>query len=110
MALKTTMYVPRLALLIAAAVLSGCGGDREAEADTPVSEAEVSTELPESVVSDNQLQASANAAAQVAATPPPEVVFVPVPTGQPGQAKAPAQGKAAPQTPGAGAGQQKNSQ
>lgn len=65
----------------AVAIIGGCGNERTAEADTPVSEAEVSTDLPESAVSDERLQASADAAAQVAATPPSEVIAVPVPAG-----------------------------
>ena len=74
---------------LGAASLAACGGDREAEAETPVAEAEISTELPESVVSDNQLQATANAASQVASTPPSQVVVVPVPVGANGEAGAP---------------------
>ena len=35
--------------------LAACDKERTAEADTPVSEAEVSTELPETVISDNRL-------------------------------------------------------
>ena len=67
------------ALLSGAFALSACGDeDRTAEAETPVSEAEVSTELPEGVVSDQQLEATANAAADLAATPPAEIVPVPV--------------------------------
>lgn len=63
--------------------LAACGeGDRTAEADTPVSEAEVSTELPETVVTDEQLEATANAAAEMAASPPPQVVPVPIPGGE----------------------------
>lgn len=61
--------------------VTACDSERTAEADTPVSEAEVSTDLPESAVSDQQLQATANVAADIAATPPPEVVPVPVPVG-----------------------------
>lgn len=79
----------RTALIcIGAASVAGCSGDREAEAETPVAEAQVSTELPESVVSDNRLEATANAAAQVASTPPSQVVVVPVPVGGNGQASA----------------------
>ena len=71
-----------VAISAAVAALSACGdGERSAEADTAVSEAEVSTELPESVVSDEQLEATANAAAEIAATPPAQVVPVPVPSG-----------------------------
>lgn len=74
--------IPMAATAAAALVaVAGCNNDRTAEADTPVSEAEVSTELPESVVSDEQLEATANIAANIAATPPPEVVPVPVTTG-----------------------------
>ena len=87
---------------LGAASLAACGGDREAEAETPVAEAEISTELPESVVSDNQLEATANAAAQVASTPPSQVVVVPVPVGANGQT-------GAPQTQGV-AGAQQNTQ
>ena len=70
------MFLKLTGAVIGAAALTACG-DREAEGETAVSEAEISTELPESVVSDEQLQAAADAAAQVAATPPPQVVVVP---------------------------------
>lgn len=73
---------------LGAAALAACGGDREAEGETPVAEAEVSTELPESVISENQLEATANAAAQAASTPPAQVVVVPVPAGQGGAQQA----------------------
>lgn len=65
--------------------LSACDSDprREAEAETPVAKAEVSTELPESVVTDEQLQTTANAAAQIASTPPPQIIEIPVNSGQP---------------------------
>lgn len=67
------------ALTAAAAALAACGG-REAESETPVAEAEVETELPESVVSDEQLEATADVAADMASQPPPPaVVAVPVP-------------------------------
>lgn len=69
------------ASIAASIALSGCEGERQAEANTAVSEAEVSTELPESVVSDDQLQTSAEVAANLAASPPPEVAVVPVPVG-----------------------------
>ena len=78
------IFVRALVAGLGAAALAACGGDREAEGETPVAEAEVSTELPESVVSDNQLEATANAAAQAASTPPAQVVIVPVPAGQGG--------------------------
>lgn len=73
------------AMLFGAASLAACG-DREAEGETAVSEAEVSTELPETIVSDEQLQATANAAAEIAATPPTEVVVVPAGPNQAGAA------------------------
>lgn len=57
--------------------LAACDSDRTAEAETPVSEAEVSTEMPESAVSDEQLEATANAAADIAATPPSELAPAP---------------------------------
>ena len=43
--------------------LAACGGDRSAEAQTPTAEAEVETDLPEEVVSDEELQDLANQAA-----------------------------------------------
>ena len=55
------------ALLLSTGALAACG-DREAESETPVAEAEVSTDLPESAVSDAQLQGAANAAAAEAST------------------------------------------
>jgi len=58
------------ALLAGAAVLGACGNkEREAEADTGKAEAEVSTNLPESQVSDEQLRAAAEGAAAIAETP-----------------------------------------
>lgn len=77
-----SVRIPISAAAAAALVaVAGCENERTAEADTPVSEAEVSTELPDTVVSDEQLEATANVAADIAATPPPEVVPVPVTTG-----------------------------
>lgn len=76
-AIRAPLIVVGSASLIA---LGGCGeGERAAEADTPVSEAEVRTELPEGAVSDEQLQTAADAAANMAASPTPEVIPVPVP-------------------------------
>ena len=66
------------ALALSMGALAACG-DREAESETPVAEAEVSTDLPEQVVSDQQLQGTADAAAATASSPPPTVVAVPVP-------------------------------
>ena len=57
------------ALLAGAALMSACSKEREAEADTGKAEAEVSTTLPESQVSDAQLKAAAEGAAAVAETP-----------------------------------------
>ena len=50
------------AVVAAAFALSACG-DREAESETDVAEAEVSTDLPEEQLSDADLQAAADAAA-----------------------------------------------
>ena len=96
--LRNTFRGLAVAALVAGAVtVSACGeGDRTAEAETPVSEAEVSTELPEGVVSDQELQATANAAAEIVATPPAQVVPVPV-----GGAQATGNTTAATQTNGA---------
>jgi hypothetical protein len=72
------------ALLIAGASLAACGDkERSAEAETPAAEAEVTTKLPESQVSDQQLQAAAEGAAAVAETPQAaaSVVVSPTPTG-----------------------------
>lgn len=71
-------------LPVALAGLAACGdaGERTAEAETPVSEAEVTTELPNTVVTDATLNAAAEAAANIVASPPPTVVPVPVPAGE----------------------------
>ena len=80
MIVATKPFVKGAGILAATAALAACGADeRQAEAETPVSEAEVSTELPESVVSDEALNATAEAAADVAASPPPAVIPVPAP-------------------------------
>ena len=59
----TSRMIGMSALLAASAALAACDDGREAEAETPVAEAEVSTELPETVVSDAELQEAADAAA-----------------------------------------------
>ena len=57
-------------LMIWAGLAAGCGDNtREAEANTGKASAEVETTLPESAVSDTQLQAAAEGAAAVAETP-----------------------------------------
>lgn len=54
--------VPAVAL--GALTLAACeNGDRSAEAQTPTAEAEVETELPEEIISDEELQDLANRAA-----------------------------------------------
>ena len=58
------------ALALTAGTVAACG-DREAESETPVAEAEVKTDLPESAVSDSQLQATADQAAAAASTTSP---------------------------------------
>ena len=60
------------ALALSVGALAACG-DREAESETPVAEAEVATELPEEVVSDQQLQNTADAAAANASMAPATV-------------------------------------
>lgn len=59
------------AVQLAAAVLllgglAACDDTREAESETPVAEAEVQTELPQTVVSDDALQQTADEAAAAA--------------------------------------------
>ena len=63
-----------IAALFIVVPIAGCDRERTAEAETPFSEAEVSTELPAATISDQQLQGAANAAAAVAAIPPSSVV------------------------------------
>ena len=64
------------ALALSMGALAACG-DREAESETPVAEAEVKTEMPEEVVSDQQLQNTADAAAANASTQPAMVPAAP---------------------------------
>lgn len=64
----------RMPLALAAAgaltlALGACSKEREAEVNTGAAQAEVSTTLPESQVSDAQLEAAAQGAAAVAETP-----------------------------------------
>ena len=64
------------ALLACVACLSGCGPEREAEVETGTTEVEVSTSLPENVVSDAQLKAAAANAAAAATTATANVTAV----------------------------------
>ena len=73
------------AMALSMGALAACG-DREAESETPVAEAEVQTDLPEEVVSDQQLQNTADAAAANASMPPASVAAPGAPTTQPGMA------------------------
>lgn len=67
MLIKTAL--PALAALLAAGALAACGNnEREAEAQVGGAEAEVTTTLPESQVTDEQLQNTAEGAATAAAT------------------------------------------
>jgi hypothetical protein len=59
------------ALALSAGSLAACSGEREAESETPVAEAEVKTDLPEEAMSDAQLQGAADAAAAAASTTSP---------------------------------------
>lgn len=68
------------AALTLAAGLAACEpGEREAEAETPVSAVEVETDLPPSAVSDQQLQEAADQAAGIAASPTPGAAVSPTP-------------------------------
>lgn len=69
MTLKFYPAVASAAALLFAAALAGCNEQREAEVDTGTAEAEVTTTLPESQVSDAQLEAAAEGAAALAETP-----------------------------------------
>lgn len=55
--------------LLACAALGACSEKREAEVNTGTAKAEVSTDLPKSQVSDEQLEAAAQGAAAIAETP-----------------------------------------
>ena len=59
---------PVAAALAVASLLTACSGERKAEAEVGPAEAEVTTDLPESQVSDQQLQNTAEGAAAAAAT------------------------------------------
>ena len=76
-------YATLAALLAGAAVLAACGGQREAEAEVEGAKAEVTTDQPESQVSDQQLENVAEGAAAAAATPQASasVVVTPAPEG-----------------------------
>ena len=98
--MKTTYCLT--ALLASAAMLTACGGEREAEAEIGGATAEVTTDKPESQVSDQQLQNAAEGAAAAAATPQASasVVVTAPSTGEPGGP--PASGGAAPTAGAAG--------
>jgi cytoskeletal protein RodZ len=78
------------AVALSAGAVAACG-ERSAESETPVAEAEVKTDLPEQVVSDQQLQGTADAAATGASTPPPSVTTAGATTGTTTTTTAPAQ-------------------
>ena len=90
--IKTFRMAP-VAVVFAAFALSGCGNnERTAEVETPNAEVEVSTNLPEAQVSDQQLQNAAEGAAAMAETPQAgaSVVVTPPPsTAMPGAETAP---------------------
>lgn len=97
---KPHLMAPAAAALLAGAALIGaCSNEREAEAKVGAAEAEVSTNLPESQVTDQQLQNAAEGAAALAQTPQGSntAVVVSPPSDQttapasPGGAGAPAQ-------------------
>ena len=65
-----TAWFAAAALIAGAGSLAACGDkERSAEAETPIAEAEVTTTLPESQVSDQQLQNAAEGAVAAAETP-----------------------------------------
>lgn len=78
-------YIHFAAPLALGALLAACGGqEREASAEANGATAEVSTPLPESQVSDTQLQNAAEGAAAAAATPQAGAsVVVTAPEGDP---------------------------
>lgn len=81
---KTLSFAATAAVLAAGLALSACSNERSAEVDTGKAEAEVSTNLPESQVTDEQLKAAAEGAAAVAETPQGSntaVVVTPPPEG-----------------------------
>jgi hypothetical protein len=92
--------LPTAALALAAAgLLAACDNKREAEAKVGGAEAEVSTTLPESQVTDQQLQNTAEGAAAAAATAQgsaTSVVVSPPATGEAAPAAPPADGAPAP--------------
>lgn len=86
--------------LIASIALIGCDDARRtARASTSVAEAEVSTELPPSQVSDAFLQATATVAAEAASVPHPVAAAVVVPPEPPPLAPPPPQDNAATNQP-----------
>lgn len=70
------------ALLLATAALAACGNERSATAETETSKVEVTTELPEGALPEEQLDRMAEEAAAQASASPPATMAVP---GQPGQ-------------------------
>ncbi len=62
-------YLASCMALMLAAGLGACSQERKAEADTGTAEAVVTTEAPESLVPDAQLQQQAQQAATAASTP-----------------------------------------
>ena len=65
---KISSPLAATAALALAGLLAACGGERKAEADVGNATAEVTTDLPESQVTDQQLENTAVGAAAAAAT------------------------------------------
>ena len=66
------MHTPTFGLaaaLVLTLVAAGCSKERTAEADTGTAKAVITTEAPESVVPDEQLQQQAHQAATASSTP-----------------------------------------
>lgn len=98
------MTYKTLAALAALSMLAAACGERSAESETATAEAEVSTSLPEEVVSDQELQALADQAAAGAGSSTVATDVPPPTTGQVPAQPAPAEGAAQPGQPPASSG------
>jgi hypothetical protein len=89
------MRVLLLTAFAATTLIAGCNREREAEVQTGNAEVEVSTDLPPSQVSNQQLQSAAEGAAAIAETPGAgtSVVVSPPPSGPAGSTSAPTDGQ-----------------
>lgn len=65
---RTKLLAAAAVLALSAGGLAACNGERKAESETGAAEAEVKTDQPEAVVSDQSLQNAADNAASAATT------------------------------------------